>query len=613
MVFGRRYRVTEHIGAGGMADVYKAVDETLGRTVAVKVLHQRLADDPDFVQRFRHEASAAANLSHPGIVNIYDYGVENGTYYIVMELVRGTDLKAVVKQDGPIDPIKVAEYGAQVCSALSVAHGYGLIHRDIKPQNIVLTPDGTLKVMDFGIVRAIDSDSTQTGSVLGTAQYVSPEQAQGRKLGPESDLYSLGVVLYELATGRPPFEGDTPVAVALKHVNDEPIPPRKANPQIPPALEAIIIKAMQKDPTHRYRSAEEMREDLLRVVAGRAVAAQPRVDDTTVMPYVQASSQPDVRRVPERRRMSGWAWAGIIALIVLLGLGVAFAALGGAGLSWLSGFTTSATVPITQGLTLDAATAKITEAGLVVGNVDTRPDPLVPKGDVISTEPTQGASATRGDKVNIVLSSGPEMVTVPSVIGSNEATAILELENAGFSVDPMITRDFNSKYPAGQVYQMDPAADAQVAKGAKIHLWVSQGPQMIVVPSVAGQSQSDATLALVGAGFKVKVVQKSDGTVAKGTVISQKPAGTAQAAKGSTVTIYVSTGPAQVVVPNLVGLTQAEAVAKIQALKLVESVQTLIDADPTHTGLVQNQDPAANTKVNQGSTVTIWVAVLSGP
>jgi eukaryotic-like serine/threonine-protein kinase len=604
MVFGRRYRVIERIGTGGMADVYKAVDETLGRTVAVKVMHARYADDPDFVQRFRHEASAAANLSHPAIVNIYDYGVEGGTYYIVMELVRGTDLKAVVKQRGAIDPTSVADYGAQVASALSAAHGYGIIHRDIKPQNIVLMPEGTIKVMDFGIARAVDSDATQTGTVMGTAQYVSPEQAQGRKLGPESDLYSLGVVLYELATGRLPFEGDTPVSVALKHVNDEPVPPRQVNPQIPPALEAVILKAMQKDPSRRYRSAEEMREDLLRVAAGRAVAAQPRVEDTTVMPAVERSARiAEVKRLPQRKRTNPWVWVGIVALAIVLGLGGAWA---------LNAATSGVHVPNVSGLSLDAAKAKIVEAGLVVGSVDTTSDATVPKDQIISTDPASGASATKGQTVNIVVSSGPEMVAVPSVIGSAEATAILTLQQDGFAVDPMITREFNTKYAAGIVFQTDPAPDAQVAKGAKIHLWVSNGTEMVAVPPVTGKTQADATSLLENAGFKVKIAQKSDSTTAKGTVIDQKPAGGNQAPKGGTVTITVSTGPAQVTVPPLVGLTQAEAVAKIQALGLVEAIQNQVSADPTAVGNVLSQDPATGTKVNKGATVTIWVAV-TGP
>jgi len=270
LIFGRRYKVTEKIGSGGMADVFKAVDEVLGRTVAVKVLHARYASDPNFVARFRQEAQAAANLSHPNIVNMYDWGRDGDTYYIVMEYVKGTDLKSLVTSQGPLDPRKVAEYGAQVCSALAVAHGYDIIHRDIKPQNIVLTPDGTIKVMDFGIARAGNTTMTQTGSVLGTAQYISPEQAQGKPLTPASDLYSLGVTLYELATGTLPFDGDTPVAVALKQVNDEPVPPRQVRASIPPALEAVILRALRKNPADRYASASEMRDDLQRVANGQS-------------------------------------------------------------------------------------------------------------------------------------------------------------------------------------------------------------------------------------------------------------------------------------------------------------------------------------------------------
>jgi beta-lactam-binding protein with PASTA domain/tRNA A-37 threonylcarbamoyl transferase component Bud32 len=601
MVFGRRYRVTERIGTGGMADVYKAVDETLGRTVAVKVMHTRYADDPDFVQRFRHEASAAANLSHPSIVNIYDYGVEDGTYYIVMELVRGTDLKAVVKEQGALDPVKVAEYGVQVCSALTVAHGYGIIHRDIKPQNIVLTPDGTIKVMDFGIARAVDSDSTQTGSVLGTAQYVSPEQAQGRKLGPESDLYSLGVVLYELSTGKLPFEGDTPVSVALKHVNDLPPHPRTINPKIPPALEAVIMKAMQKDPAQRYRSADEMRDDLQRVVAGRAVSAQPRVDDTTVMPVVDRSAgAPQVtRQQSARRETNPWIWVGIAALVILLGIGVAWA-------SGLIGGTLR--VPDTTGMSVEDARTALTDVGLTLGTEETRPDPTVPKDAVISSNPPAGTSVEKGTAVNLVVSSGPQMVAVPDVVGSGESSAVLTLQDQGFQVDPMITREYNSKYKSGIVFKTDPAGNTDAPKGAKVHLWVSQGTEMVGVPFVGDLTQADATKNLNDAGFFVKVVTKPDSVVAKGSVIDQKPAGGSQAPKGSTVTIYVSSGLEQVTVPDLVGLTQAEAVAKIQALKLHESILMVNNADPTTTGKVQDQDPAAGIKINVGATVTIWVA-----
>jgi beta-lactam-binding protein with PASTA domain/tRNA A-37 threonylcarbamoyl transferase component Bud32 len=603
MVFGRRYRVTERIGTGGMADVYKAVDETLGRTVAVKVMHARFAEDPEFVQRFRHEASAAANLSHPSIVNIYDYGVEGGTYYIVMELVRGTDLKAVVRQRGALDPIKVAEYGVRVCAALTVAHGYGIIHRDIKPQNIVLTPDDAIKVMDFGIARAVDSDSTQTGSVLGTAQYVSPEQAQGRKLGPESDLYSLGVVLYELSTGRLPFDGDTPVSVALKHVNEEPVPPRRINPAIPPALEAVILKAMEKDPTRRYRSADDMRDDLQRVIAGRAVVAQPRVDDTTVMPIVERSAgAPQItRQQASKREISPWVWAGAAALLLLLILGGAWAiGMIGGGLR----------VPDTTGMSSTDAKKALVDVGLAIGSEDTTPDATVPKDAVISTNPSAGTAVERGDAVDLLISSGPEMITVPSVVGSGETTAIVALQDDGFAVDPITTREYNSKYGAGIVFKTDPAGGTDAPRGTKVHLWISQGSEMVAVPFVGDLTQADATTQLNGLGFTVKVVQRADSTIAKGTVIDQKPAGGAQAAKGSSVTIYVSSGFKQVKVPQLKGLTQAEAVAKLQALGLVENVQNVVNADPSTTGKVQDQEPSQGNKINEGATVTIWVAQM---
>ncbi|MCL2757107.1 MAG: protein kinase, partial [Coriobacteriia bacterium] len=274
-VFGGRYRLTERIGLGGMAEVFKATDEVLGRTVAVKVMLPQFASDPSFATRFRQEAQAAANLQSPYIVNIYDWGHEeagstaDGTYYIVMEYVRGTDLKTAIEQRGAINQRKVAEIGSQVCAALSVAHGYDIIHRDIKPHNIMVQPDGNTKVMDFGIARANNANLTQTGSVLGTAYYVSPEQAQGKTLSAATDIYSLGVCLYEAATGQVPFEGSDPVSIAVKQVNDEPVPPRTVNPKIDPAFELIILKAMAKDPADRFTTVDQMRVALNEYLAGR--------------------------------------------------------------------------------------------------------------------------------------------------------------------------------------------------------------------------------------------------------------------------------------------------------------------------------------------------------
>jgi serine/threonine-protein kinase len=393
------------------------------------------------------------------------------------------------------------------------------------------------------------------------------------------------------------------VSVALKHVNDEPVPPRTLNPAIPPALEAVILKAMQKDPTRRYRSADDMRDDLQRVVAGRSVHAQPRVDDTTVMPIVgeRTSKAPDITRPnAQTRDANPWIWVAIAVLVVLLGLGLAYGTglLGGSGLR----------VPDTTGMSAVDAKKALVDVGLTVGAEETTFNATVPKDAVISTTPSAGTSVGKGSAVDLLVSAGPELVAVLDVVGSGETTAVQDLQKAGFAVDPIINREFNSKYPAGIVFKTDPAVGTNVAKGGKISLWVSQGAEMITVPAVANLLQADATKQLKDAGFSVKVTTKSDGAIAKGTVISQKPIGGAQAPKGSTVTITVSSGLEQVVVPPLLGLTQAEAVAKIQALGLVDSDQTIQDADPSHTGLVQNQDPVGGTKVNKGSTVTIWVA-----
>jgi beta-lactam-binding protein with PASTA domain/predicted Ser/Thr protein kinase len=595
MVFGNRYRTIEKIGSGGMADVYKAMDEVLGRTVALKIMHAHFSDDPNFVQRFKHEAQAAANLSHPNIVNIYDWGSQDNTYYIVMEYVRGTDLKALIQQRGPAAPAKAAEYAAQVCAALTVAHGYGIIHRDIKSHNLVLTPDGTVKVMDFGIARAMDTTMTQTGSVLGTAQYVSPEQAQGRELTPASDLYSLGVVLYEMTTGRLPFEGDTPVSVALKHVNEDAVPPRQINPDIPPAIEAVIMRAMDKDLSRRYVTADQMRDDLLRAAQGRPVAATPRVDDTTVMPAVERSERiAAVRRTPVPQRSSNpWMWVGIAALLIVLGVGVAWAAglIGGSG-----------RVPDVRGLSVADARVAIEAAGLKVGNIDPKPDDTVPAGQVVSTDPAFGTAAPKGQIVDITVSGGPARVKVPSVVGLTEADAIAALQTAGFEVALPIVRAYNPDFDPGTVFEQIPLANSSAPKGSPVQISVSQGAEMVPVPDVVDKKKADAISELQKAGFKVIPKDQPSPTAPKGIVIDQKPPGGGTAPKGSDIVIYVSSGPEMVNVDNVVGMTVVGARAKLVSLGF--AVIAIPDG-VSDTAVVTDQLPAANTKAIKGSTVTI--------
>ncbi|MDF1542127.1 MAG: Stk1 family PASTA domain-containing Ser/Thr kinase [Anaerosomatales bacterium] len=606
LVFGRRYRVTEKVGSGGMAEVYKAVDEVLGRTVAVKVLHPRYASDPGFVARFRQEAQAAANLSHPGIVNIYDWGRDNETYFIVMEYVHGTDLKALVSQRGALDPMKAAEWASQVCAALAVAHGYDIIHRDIKPHNIVLAPDGTVKVMDFGIARAGNTTMTQTGSVLGTAHYVSPEQAQGRALGPSSDLYSLGIVLYELTTGRLPFDADTPVAVALKQVNEEPVPPRRINPEIPEALEAVIMRALQKDPSARYSSADEMRTDLKRVVAGGLVQAPAAVaaggmDETSVMPAVggAAAGAPRVRPVPQRR--NPWPWIVAVVLVLTAGLGIAWA---------LGAFerTEMVVVPDVIGLTLEEAAEEIQAAQLAVGPTTTRASDEHEEGLIIEQSPEGEEEAPEGSEITLVISGGPDLVEVPDVVERTESDAMRILRDLDFEVN--IEREYNSDVPDGQVFRQSPEAGETAAPESTVTIVISRGTQLVRVPDVGGKTKDAATAELEGVGFRVNPTEEFHDSVAAGRVISQSPESGVSIDSGSTVTIRISKGRDEVTVPDVIELSEAQARRDLRDAGLDVDVSYQVSPEDD---VVLTQDPLPGQKVARNSTVKILVGKAPPP
>jgi serine/threonine-protein kinase len=598
-VFGRRYRLTEKIGTGGMAEVYKAVDDVLGRTVAVKVLHARYAADPNFTARFRQEAQAAANLQSPYIVNIYDWGQDGDTYYIVMEYVRGTDLKTIIQQRGALESKRVAEIGALVCQALTVAHGYDVIHRDIKPHNIMVMPDGSVKVMDFGIARAGNTTMTQTGSVLGTAHYVSPEQAQGRPLTPASDLYSLGIVLYEAATGRLPFEADSPVAVALKQVNDAPTPPRAINPDIDPDLETVIMNAMAKQVADRYDTAEEMRRDLLRVIKGQDVTSvlpaggpAPR-DGTAVMPAVgRGGSTPAADMRPVRRRRLLWPW--ILLSVLLLG--------GGLAAAYYSGLlgTRTVTVPDLEGLTVTKAETKLSDVGLSLGQTsDEYSD--AEQGTIISQSPAGGMPAEKDSAVDVVVSKGPHLVKVPVLIGLTEADAQKALTDLG--LDPNHLPDEFSDQPRGTVIKQTPDPETEVKVGSAVQYVVSSGRKTVIVPKVVGQPKATADANLRNLGFKVTVTEAFNDTVPAGQVISQSLAPNTEVVEGSTVAIVVSRGPAKVTVPDVIGMPMADAIAKIESVGLKSKV---VFEPHAENGVVLDQSPKTG-QLNRGEQVTIIV------
>lgn len=557
--FNNRYKLTERVGLGGMAEVYRAEDNVLGRTVAVKVMLPQYAADPTFTKRFRQEAASAANLQSPYIVSIYDWGLDGETYYIVMEFLRGTDLKTAIKERGAINQRKAAEIGSQVAQALSVAHAGGIIHRDIKPQNIMIQPDGNIKVMDFGIARAGDAGLSQTATVLGTAHYVSPEQAQGKELTGASDIYSLGVVLYEATTGKLPFDGQDAVSVAVKQVNELPAPPSTINPNIDPALEAIIMKAMEKDPERRFKDASEMRHILNDYLAGRPVnlgddisglktqvmggvapvngtavmnpvgGANGDAGRTTVNKAYAADANDEGKKKSKRNVVIGV----VVALLAVIGIVAAAMALGGN--------QEMVNVPDVSNKPIAEARSELQAAGFTIGTETEVYNPDVEAGNVVSTDPAAGVQAAKGSSVNITISKGTEQVTVPDLRGMSADEAQRVLASYGLNGQQGDTV-FSDDVEENRVAQQDIAAGTTAYKGDTITFHLSKGPKTASVPNVQGLDFETARDRLEAAGFTVSL-QWRDDSAAVNTVIRQNVTGTAKL--GTTITLTISNGPAE--------------------------------------------------------------------
>lgn len=557
--FNNRYKLTERVGLGGMAEVYRAEDNVLGRTVAVKVMLPQYAADPTFTKRFRQEAASAANLQSPYIVSIYDWGLDGETYYIVMEFLRGTDLKTAIKERGAINQRKAAEIGSQVAQALSVAHAGGIIHRDIKPQNIMIQPDGNIKVMDFGIARAGDAGLSQTATVLGTAHYVSPEQAQGKELTGASDIYSLGVVLYEATTGKLPFDGQDAVSVAVKQVNELPAPPSTINPNIDPALEAIIMKAMEKDPERRFKDASEMRHILNDYLAGRPInlgddisglktqvmggvapvngtavmnpvgGANGDAGRTTVNKAYAADANDEGKKKSKRNVVIGV----VVALLAVIGIVAAAMALGGN--------QEMVNVPDVSNKPIAEARSELQAAGFTIGTETEVYNPDVEAGNVVSTDPAAGVQAAKGSSVNITISKGTEQVTVPDLRGMSADEAQRVLASYGLNGQQGDTV-FSDDVEENRVAQQDIAAGTTAYKGDTITFHLSKGPETASVPNVQGLDFETARDRLEAAGFTVSL-QWRDDSAAVNTVIRQSVTGTAKL--GTTITLTISNGPGE--------------------------------------------------------------------
>jgi eukaryotic-like serine/threonine-protein kinase len=505
-IFGDRYEVQGRIGVGGMAEVWRGYDRTLNRTVAIKTLLPQFARDASFVDRFRREAQAAARLNHPGIVSVYDSGTDGETPYIVMQFIEGRTLADYLASGKTIPPMKATQVAKEIAEALAAAHAEGVIHRDIKPANVMVTRDGKVLVMDFGIARLISGPETapQTSAVLGTASYLSPEQAQGHSVDARSDIYALGVVLYEMLTGRPPFTGDSPMAIAYKQVNATPEAPSSVNPAVPPELDAVVMRALSKNPANRYQTGKEFADDLERARTGGQVMATPLLPAAGEATQVISRPQPTSVLPPQQDEPGGSrkAWAGALIAIVIMALLAAGAYLAVTMFTG-DGGTELVTVPDLTGLTRLEAQQKLDGAGLILGDVRKRPTSKFPAGEVIEQDPAADRQIQAGEKVNIVLAAAPKPVEVPPLEGLTLDEARTDLEAAKLTLGD-VKQENSQDVPEGRIISQSPAAGDEVPKDTPVDVVVSAGPSVVIVPDVTCLTFAQAKAQLQGLGLDAR-------------------------------------------------------------------------------------------------------------
>jgi serine/threonine-protein kinase len=628
-LFDGRYRIMRKLGSGGMANVYLAEDQELGRRVAIKILNDRHAGDEQFVERFRREAKNAASLSHPNIVSIYDRGEAEGTYYIAMEYLDGKSLKELILERGPA-PVSVAvDYARQILAALRFAHRNGIVHRDIKPHNVLVDAEGHAKVTDFGIARAGASQMTEEGSIIGTAQYLSPEQARGTKVDQTSDLYSLGIVLYEMLTGTVPFTGDSPVEIAMKHLSATPEPLSARRPDIPKALDLVILRALAKDPAARYQSADEMDAELERVGRGLSVSRETEEAATMFLrgaafgdgaptSIVPADAATQVRgrqpaddyfdySAPARER-SLWPW--LLAVLLVAGAVIA----GFYVYRQIQDQLNQAKpvgVPYLVGIKEANAVQNIHDLGLNTDpdHIHRLPNDTESKGYVYDQNPNQGDRVGKGSFVELWVSTGKAQVTVPNLVGQNQNDAVARLTALNLKYD---VHDISSGQPEGSVIAQKPKAGTKVDEKTTVRINVSSGPRPIGIPDVRGSSFETAASQLQALGFAV-AKEEADSDQAEGTVIDQTPAANNFAPKGSTVTLTVSKGPTTTGVPNVENEDEQTARSQLEASGFRVKVQHEDTTDEGLDGFVLRQDPAPGTPAKPNSKVTIVVGRYTPP
>jgi len=537
-VLGGRYELLEMVGEGGMASVYKARCRILDRIVAIKILKEQFQKDASFIEKFKTEALAAARISHPNIVSIYDVGQDGDIYYIVMEYVEGHTLKDMIIQEGILPIDKAVNIAIMICDGVNHAHEKGVIHRDIKPHNILITPQGMVKVADFGIARAISNTTITFGkNLVGSVHYISPEQARGVAIDRTTDIYSIGCVLYEMVTGKVPFDADSPITVALKHIHDEVRPPAELNPAVPPNLQAIILKAMAKLPAERFASAEEMRNSLLHLP--ETVLDYPhRQEKTIIMDSISDKGMKSSVRKRKKRKIKPFS----AALLVIALLAFASGVLSVVGKSF---FGSEIVVPDVVGKNITEAEKELSQAGLVMNIIAYQNDDNIEKDCIISQDPAKDRKVKKGREVKVVVSQGSEMVRVPDLQGITVSDASIRLQNVGLK-SGTISEQYDNKFSQGLIISQDPASGKLVKPGSQVNMLVSKGiePEKVQIPNLVGLSLEKASKKLQDAGFVTgEVTKQSSDKYASGQVISQGVEAGVLAPKGSSVNLTISSGP----------------------------------------------------------------------
>ncbi|MHB8511182.1 MAG: Stk1 family PASTA domain-containing Ser/Thr kinase [Actinomycetota bacterium] len=582
VLLGGRYQVETRIASGGMAEVFQARDTVLGRRVAVKVLHASYSADAEFVERFRKEAMSAGRLNHPNVVQVYDWGSENGRSFMVMELIEGQTLREVLNERGALAPSSVARIAGQVCSALEAARVEGIVHRDIKPENILISNEARVKVADFGVARALaESRVTQAGLVIGTASYLAPEQVEGKPSDHRADIYSLGTCMFEMVAGEPPFTGDNPVVVAYRRVKED-VPHLGALLKgIPDALDLIVARATARSPEDRYASAAEMSEDLIPLIG--------EGEGTRVIPIGSAPTQVIRRRVPRTRYLRRRILVTGVTLLVLL-----------AGSFFTLRAFAKTTVPDVRNLSQLAATHLLERAGFKV-ETSLINDPTVPAGSAVGTIPSALSRASHGSKVILSISLGPKIVTVPYVVGQPEAQAIKDLTSLNLKVITKLAYDAIT--PKGNVVSQTPQPDVSITEGRSVTIVVSEGVEQVTVPAVKGLNANAAVSTLHRAGFTFTIKRAINDTVPKNVVISSSPVEGTKAPKGSSVTLVVSNGPSSVTVPDVTRMAYANGASIIVADGL-NAVRSQVPGSIGDT--IVSEDPPAGSKQKRGTTITLY-------